>query len=65
MRKIVFALVMSVVLFSCNSSSESATPVQDSTQINLDSTAVDTTCVDTIPVDSTSVDTTFVDPLKK
>lgn len=41
MRKIVFAFLMSVVLFSCNSSSELGSPVQDSTQINLDSTFVD------------------------
>ena len=61
MRKIVFALAMSVVLFSCNSSSESATPVQDSTQINLDSTAVDTISIE---INTASVDSILIDSLK-
>jgi uncharacterized protein YcfL len=57
MRKIVFALAISLVLFSCNSG-ESTAPVQDSTEVMVDTTVADTTVVDT-----TVVDTTVVDPL--
>ena len=63
MRKIVFALAISLALFSCNSG-ESTAPAQDSTEVMVDTACVDTTLVDTTSVDTTSVDTTLVDPLK-